>query len=64
MDTKAATRDLTMVLLANFYYENVYSYRQDRDVKIASKFETLVLSGEAILPGFDLPMTNFKVAKG
>ncbi len=43
------------------YKEQVYIYRQGQDVEVMSGFEGNRLSGENVLPGFELNLDEFKL---
>lgn len=42
------------------YEEKAYIYRQGREVEIVEGFDNKKLSGEAVLPGFELPLDVMK----
>ncbi len=45
------------------YEEKAYVYRQGQEVEVIAGFSDKQLSGESVLPGFELPLAQFKVGK-
>lgn len=49
---------IRLAWLIDPYEEKVYVYKQGQDVRVVSDFATNALSGDDVLPGFELPLVE------
>lgn len=45
------------------FEENAYIYRENGEMEVVEGFEDKILSGEAVMPGMELPLGEFRVGK-
>jgi Uma2 family endonuclease len=57
------TNGVRLAWLIDPYEEKAYIYRQDKEVEIRAGFSDISLSGEDVLPGFELPLNTMKRKK-
>ena len=65
-DLKAKMQDVWMAngvrlaWLIDPYDEKVYIYRSGQETEVMERFEGKILSGEAVMPGMEMPLEEFK----